>query len=253
MITFIQSLPQVLQCVGNFDRLQQYFNYHTGQLQTSDDDDEGDDQNISSSVSEQGFRLRPIAFGKTSDSHSRHREEMILLQGLGHTWDKSRAPVLRSLDIKIKRGSITAIVGPIGSGKTTFLHALLGELHHSTPSRPTTPVAGTKSGGASHGEGLLAGETIAYCAQQPWLENGTIYDNIVGAEPWDPERYNVVRSACCLDFDFRELKFGDQTRVGSKGANLSGGQRQRIVSEIFPTQQCERAQHQSFPLIQARY
>ncbi|KAG9592924.1 bile acid-transporting ATPase, partial [Aureobasidium melanogenum] len=71
-------------------------------------------------------------------------------------------------------------------------------------------------------------ESVAYCAQQAWLVNGTIKENIVFASPWNPRRYKDVIVACSLQRDLEILDGGDQTLVGEKGVTLSGGQKQRI-------------------------
>ena len=130
------------------------------------------------------------------------------------------------LDIKFKVGQLNVVIGPTGSGKTSLLMALLGEM---------TLVDGSVflPGGRSREDlkpnpetGLTDG--VAYCAQQAWLLNGTIKDNIVFASPWDARRYKNVIVACSLQRDLEILDQGDQTLVGEKGVTLSGGQKQRI-------------------------
>lgn len=129
-----------------------------------------------------------------------------------------KQPVLRNVDIEVPAGSFTIISGPTGSGKSTLLRAILGEIS------------------PSHGSISLSTRRVAYCAQRPWLPNGTIRDVIFGAanvheasmqesEAW----YREVTDICCLAHDFDSLPAGDQTRIGSRGLNLSGGQRQRVV------------------------
>ncbi|KAJ2990299.1 hypothetical protein NUW58_g3015 [Xylaria curta] len=126
--------------------------------------------------------------------------------------------VLENVNIEALPGSFVIISGPTGSGKTTLLRAILGE---------TVPVNGSIS---------VATENIAYCAQRPWLPNGTIKDVICGpfhkAAILDESRdryYREVVEICCLSYDFDTLPDADQTQVGSRGLNLSGGQRQRVT------------------------
>ncbi|KAF2637665.1 ATP-dependent bile acid permease-like protein [Massarina eburnea CBS 473.64] len=133
---------------------------------------------------------------------------------------------LMDLDIKFQVGHLNVVVGPTGSGKTSLLMALLGEM---------TKLKGDVylPGGASR-EDLKPDpetrltESIAYCAQQAWLVNGTVKDNIVFAGKWDPKRYQDVIDACSLKRDLEILDGGDETIVGEKGVTLSGGQKQRI-------------------------
>lgn len=118
---------------------------------------------------------------------------------------------------QIKKASVTALLGPTGSGKSILLRALLGELS-------------VESG---HVSGLQG--PVAYCAQTPWLVNSSVRSNICGPfardtavlEAW----YKEVLYACCLDSDISTFPQRDATQVGSKGFTLSGGQRHRIVSE----------------------
>ncbi|KAK7532705.1 ATP-dependent bile acid permease-like protein [Phyllosticta citricarpa] len=133
---------------------------------------------------------------------------------------------LMDLDFRFHIGHLNVIVGPTGCGKTSLLMALLGEM---------TLVDGKVSlPGARCREDLIPDpetgltESVAYCAQQAWLMNGTIKENIVFNSPFDPKRYKNVLIACSLQRDLEILDAGDQTLVGEKGVTLSGGQKQRI-------------------------
>ncbi|KAK3319769.1 ABC transporter [Cercophora scortea] len=224
VIMFIQNLPSVVQCVGNFDRIQEFCNYDAEP--TRHEDNEADISQ-SPSVSDEGLQLKSLVSGHitpTQDPSFAKQKDAIQLKRQHFSWAKTDpTPILRDISIKIKRGSVMAVIGPIGSGKTSFLNALLGEM---VPIKATP--AGQYTEDVQHRQ-PGDGEPIAYCGQQPWLENGTIRQNIVGASPWDDKWYTSVRFACCLDQDLGHLKKGDQTRVGSKGVNLSGGQKQRIA------------------------
>lgn len=133
---------------------------------------------------------------------------------------------LMDLDLRFEVGNLNVIVGPTGSGKTSLLMALLGEM---------TKLKGDVylPGGRSREDLKLDPETgltesIAYCAQQAWLVNGTVKDNIVFASHFDAKRYQSVIDACSLKRDLEILDAGDETLVGEKGVTLSGGQKQRI-------------------------
>jgi ABC-type multidrug transport system fused ATPase/permease subunit len=133
---------------------------------------------------------------------------------------------LINVDVDFEVGKLNVIAGPTGSGKTSLLMALLGEMkllegdvyipggHVRQDLRPDPETGLT--------------ESVAYCAQQPWLVNATIKENILFASPLDTQRYKAVLSACALERDLEILDAGDQTLVGEKGITLSGGQKQRI-------------------------
>lgn len=133
---------------------------------------------------------------------------------------------LMDLNIKFRPYQFNVIIGRTGSGKTSMLMALLGEM---TLLKGNVHLPGTRSREDSKPDpetGLI--DSVAYCAQQAWLVNNTIRENIVFASIWDPQRYQSVIRACSLERDLEILDAGDQTLVGEKGVTLSGGQKQRI-------------------------
>jgi ABC-type multidrug transport system fused ATPase/permease subunit len=134
---------------------------------------------------------------------------------------------LINLDVNFPVGRLSIIAGPTGSGKTSLLMALLGEmkliegrvhLPGGMTSRAELPV--------DPATGLV--DSVAYCAQEAWLVNATVKENIIFASPLDEKRYRAVLKACALERDIEILDAGDKTLVGEKGISLSGGQKQRI-------------------------
>lgn len=170
----------------------------------------------------------------SNNGKSKSGDSLIGFEDATLTWGSKDAPpdgetqAFRMLDLSIKFsiGNLNLVVGPTGSGKTSLLMALLGEM---------TLVQGSVylPGGRSK-ETLLEDpetgltESVAYCAQQAWLVNDTIEQNILFATPLDVSRYKAVIAACALSRDLEILVAGDQTLVGEKGVALSGGQKQRI-------------------------
>ena len=115
-----------------------------------------------------------------------------------------------------KQGKINLIIGPTGCGKTSLLMALLGELHY-VPSGPDSWF------------NLPREDGVAYAAQESWVQNETIRDNILFGSKFDEVRYRKVIYQCGLSKDLTMFDAGDKTEVGEKGLTLSGGQKARIT------------------------
>lgn len=133
---------------------------------------------------------------------------------------------LMDLNLKFEPEQLNIIAGPTGSGKTSLLMALLGEM--TLLSGSVHLPGGTSREDLSRDPDTGLTEGVAYCAQQAWLVNGTVKDNIIFASPWNAARYKDVIRACALTKDLEILDKGDATLVGEKGVTLSGGQKQRI-------------------------
>jgi ABC-type multidrug transport system fused ATPase/permease subunit len=141
--------------------------------------------------------------------------------------DETSAFVLKNVNVKFAIGKLNLIIGPTGSGKTSLLLSLLGEL---------TQIGGTIYISERSNRGPIQPDpeaeptrSVAYCAQQPWLVNANIKDNILFGSEIDEKRYKDVLIACALERDLEAIESGDQTLVGDKGVKLSGGQGQRII------------------------
>ncbi|KAF9483590.1 hypothetical protein BDN70DRAFT_990288 [Pholiota conissans] len=119
-------------------------------------------------------------------------------------------------DLLFKRNAINLIIGPTGSGKTSILMALLGEMHF-VPMAPDLWFNLPRSGG------------IAYAAQESWVQNDTIRNNILFGSDYNEERYNKVIKQCALEHDLELFDAGDATEVGERGLTLSGGQKARVT------------------------
>ncbi|PFH60569.1 hypothetical protein XA68_10736 [Ophiocordyceps unilateralis] len=140
--------------------------------------------------------------------------------------DGSRAFRLLDVDVDFQIGKLNIIAGPTGSGKTSMLMGLLGEMT-LMEGRIFCPGGRSREDVRPDPETGLA-NTLAYVAQAAWLVNANIRDNILFAAPLDEARYRDVIVACALERDLEALDHGDETMVGEKGITLSGGQKQRI-------------------------
>ncbi|KAF8515057.1 hypothetical protein BU17DRAFT_76921 [Hysterangium stoloniferum] len=143
------------------------------------------------------------------------------------TWDSDRSDEgwntsQRRYSLKIdgelffKHGQFNLIIGPTGSGKTSMLMGLLGEMHF-------------KPCGQDGGFNLPRDRGVAYAAQEAWVQNETIKDNILFGKTLDEERYKKVLHQCGLERDLNLFEAGDETEVGERGITLSGGQKARIT------------------------
>ncbi|KAF9243737.1 hypothetical protein BU15DRAFT_59613 [Melanogaster broomeanus] len=119
-------------------------------------------------------------------------------------------------EVLFKRGCINLIIGPTGAGKTSMLMALLGEMHFM-PSGSTSWFNLPRKGG------------VAYAAQESWVQNETIRENILFGTAFDEARYKKVIYQCGLERDLELFEAGDRTEVGEKGLTLSGGQKARVT------------------------
>ncbi|XP_072938675.1 ATP-binding cassette sub-family C member 10 [Epargyreus clarus] len=117
---------------------------------------------------------------------------------------------LKELNLEIGKDELIGITGPVGSGKTSLLLAIIGDMIK-------------KSGDIQIPENL---SSFGYVSQKPWLIRGTIRDNILFGKPYDEAKFRAVIDACALTEDLNVL--GWNAYVGEGGCTLSGGQRARI-------------------------
>ncbi|KAM0452349.1 hypothetical protein ACHAO4_005560 [Trichoderma viride] len=151
------------------------------------------------------MELRPL------DRYTEEGERIFISEGV-FSWKEKN--VLSNINVSFSQtqaGSLTTIVGPIGSGKSSLLKAILGEAS------------------STGGKISLSTPSIAFCDQTPWVMNATIRDNIVAeSDFFDDKWFDTVVEACDLNQDFARLPDGVSTVVGDKGVKLSGGQKQRL-------------------------
>jgi ABC-type multidrug transport system fused ATPase/permease subunit len=116
---------------------------------------------------------------------------------------------LRDIDLAIRRNELIAVIGTVGSGKSSLLGALAGDMR--------------RTGGE-----VILGASRAFCPQYAWIQNTTVRENIVFGKEFDHRWYNEVIDACALRPDLEMLPAGDKTEIGERGITVSGGQKQRL-------------------------
>jgi len=161
-------------------------------------------------------------FAKASEERSFHsgasdeRQGSSLIRVANATFSWSREtdkPCLTDVSLDILPGSLTLVVGPVASGKSTLLKSFLRETYLLS--------------GSVHFADM---ESVAFCDQDAWVLNLSIKDNILGFSEYSDSLYKNVVRACQLETDLRLFPDGDNTVVGSQGMSLSGGQKARVVS-----------------------
>ncbi|KAM4801125.1 ATP-binding cassette sub-family C member 12 isoform 2-T2 [Urocitellus parryii] len=132
-------------------------------------------------------------------------------QGVAGSEEQSDGPksILHNISFVVRKGKVLGICGNVGSGKSSLIAALLGQMQLQ--------------------KGIVAvNGTLAYVSQQAWIFHGNVRENILFGEKYDHQRYQHTVRVCGLLKDLRSLPYGDLTEIGERGLNLSGGQRQRI-------------------------
>ncbi|XP_050673788.1 multidrug resistance-associated protein 1 isoform X2 [Leptidea sinapis] len=144
-----------------------------------------------------------------SIEHDPKEPSPLVIENGFFSWGDASEPILKNINLQVPKGHMVAVVGAVGSGKSSLLSALLGEMNK---------ISGRVN---TYGSNALV-------TQQAWIQNATLQDNILFGKPLDKAKYNNVIDMCALKTDFDVLPGGDQTEIGEKGINLSGGQKQRV-------------------------
>ncbi|KAL7594309.1 hypothetical protein Lser_V15G30327 [Lactuca serriola] len=143
-------------------------------------------------------------------NHGNMEDRAVVINCESISWnDDSSKPTLVDVKLEVLTGKKVAICGEVGSGKSTLISAVLGEVPN---------IKGT----------IEVNGKVAYVSQTAWIQTGTIRDNILFGNLMDEEKYQYVITKCSLVKDIEMFSFGDQTIIGERGVNLSGGQKQRV-------------------------
>lgn len=149
-------------------------------------------------------KIKPMIFNKVSaswpdsDHHESHEDHNLKKQ-----------PIIQNLNFSISRNDLLLVVGRVGSGKSSLMATILGELNVT--------------------EGCIEVDgSFSYAPQEAWVFPGTVRDNILMGKILDLVRYQEVTRVCSLSEDFEQFPIGDQTLVGDRGVSLSGGQKARL-------------------------
>ncbi|KFR12084.1 Multidrug resistance-associated protein 1, partial [Opisthocomus hoazin] len=155
------------------------------------------------------LNLEELNFESSDRNTSDCVQASITIRNGTFCWSKEASPCLRRIDLTVPQGSLLAVVGQLGAGKSSLLSALLGELE--------------KMDGSVTMKG-----TTAYVPQQAWIQNASVEDNILFGKEMDETWFNTVIDACALQPDLESFPAGQKSEIGEKGINISGGQKQRV-------------------------
>jgi len=122
---------------------------------------------------------------------------------------------LHNMNFSIGRNELVAVIGGVGSGKSSLLAALAGDMRRTK------------------GEVTMGVENRAFCPQYAWIQNASVRENILFGRNMDKDWYKKVVDACALQPDLDMLPHGDLTEIGERGITVSGGQKQRLNSKFF--------------------
>ena len=138
-----------------------------------------------------------------SIKHKGSEDSAIIVKDASFAWTKGEVQTLTNISMTVPKKSLLAVVGQVGSGKSSFLQALLGDMF--------------KVKGDINIDG-----TVAYVPQQAWILNSTLRQNIIYTNTLDEKKLKGVIKNCALEEDLKVLPAGDNTEIGEKGINLSG-------------------------------
>jgi ATP-binding cassette subfamily C (CFTR/MRP) protein 1 len=213
MVTVLRTIPMLSAALACFNRIQIFLlsdSREDRRLPLNRTTLTADVSHDSSSALEErntAIELHDIR----GDSHTPPGVPMVVISNASFGWADGQAPVLQDISVSIRKTKTTFIIGNVGCGKSTLMKAMLGEIQ---------PSKGSVYSGIRN---------VAYVGQDPWVQNLTIRENILGVTTYDRDWYSRVVYACGLEQDILAMSNGDATKAGSSGVSLSGGQKQRLA------------------------
>lgn len=213
MMQFMSAFPLFVASIACYDRIEKYIlnsEQASDALSSNDGSDGVPSPQLLASPKTPNMEMMEIRDVAQKQSQM-SSENLVELQKSTFCFSVDGEVALSEICLTIGRGKLMMLTGPIGSGKSALLLALLGEMVKIRGSMMKQPNLG-----------------IAYCSQEPWLPNLSILRIIQGPSEFDRAWYDRVIHACDLHEDLSRLPLKDETVIGSRGICLSGGQKQRI-------------------------
>ncbi|KAK6085469.1 multidrug resistance-associated [Seiridium cupressi] len=198
LIRFCQALPSLAQAAACFGRIETFCLKESTFEETN------------LSISPAGSSNDTLVLREMRYRQPEKGGPLMIFEHAHIAWDSNSSPVLQDLTLELPSG-LTAIFGPVASGKSTLLWTILGE---------TKLKAGAMTSAVTR---------AAFCSQTPWIMDDTIRHSITLGTEFDQEWYNFSIDYSCLQGDLDALPRRDFTAAGSNGVSLSGGQQQRLT------------------------
>lgn len=206
-VFFPQGIAQFAETLVSLKRIQKYMMYDETKNNKTISELLDIQKKTDDAITENGNDVEIIEEKRNSALLS---EPGIYVNNVKARWDENNSEyTLNNVNLRVQPGTLVAIIGPVGSGKSSLIQAILKEL----------PV---ESGS------IEVNGVVSYASQEPWLFSGTVRSNILFGLPMNKDRYRNVIKRCALERDFTLLPNGDKTIVGERGQSLSGGQKARI-------------------------
>lgn len=160
-----------------------------------------------------GYRiLKDFIFGSSIEESSDRDDGNLKKEVLNSKYENSGIKYqIKNINLQIKKGALVGVIGEIGSGKTSLLKSLIGDLYPSKQTR------------------IRVNGSISFVQQKPWILSKSIKDNIIFGQGYDSKKYWECLKNSGLQEDLRLFAKSDQTMLGLKGINLSGGQKMRLA------------------------
>lgn len=210
-VFFPQGITQVAEAMVSIRRLQKFMMYDEMMSGNDTETNKHDANNEKTANLDNETNVDSINHRNSNveQPKSEGNDPITIERGFAKWFASENEYTLRDMNIRVRPGELIAIVGQVGSGKSSLLNVILKELK------------------------LLSGSIqingkIAYASQEPWLFAGSVRQNILFGRKMDQIRYDRVVKVCQLKRDFTLFPYGDKTIVGERGVSLSGGQRARI-------------------------
>jgi ATP-binding cassette subfamily C (CFTR/MRP) protein 4 len=196
-ILFSISISSIAEVNVSLLRIQKFLSHHEREVDEI--------KSIKNGVAKNGSNGSLVPYHSPVETRPR-----LLLEKMSAKWsEESAESTLKGINLSISSNQVVAVIGPVGSGKSSLLNVFLKELPLES------------------GRMDIQGK-ISYSSQEPWLFSASVRHNILFGSEYDEERYKQVVEVCALLSDFELFPYGDKTLVGEKGKSLSGGQKARI-------------------------